>query len=62
MFNELRKKDVAVCKKTDKTFGELMQNCVLGLDEACIMAYDGRNIIIIGSANRKQHEKIIAYR
>ena len=62
MFNDLRKKDVAVCKKTAKTFGELMQNFVLGLDEACIMSYDGRNIRIIGAANRKQHEKIIAYR
>ena len=62
MFNEVQKKDMDVCKNTAKTFGELMHNFFLGLDEACIMADDGRNIRIIGAANRKKHEKIIAYR
>ena len=55
MSNELWKKDVGVCKKTANKFGELMQNFVLGLDETFIMADAGRNIRIIGSANRKQN-------
>ena len=62
MFNELQKKDVVVCKNTAKTFGELMQNFVLGLDESYIIADDGRNIRNVVAANRKQHENIITYR
>ena len=37
-----------------------MQNFVLGLDEACIMADSGGSIIIIGAADRKKNEKILA--
>ena len=37
-----------------------MQNFVSGLDEACIMADAGGNIRIIGTAERKKHEKILA--
>ena len=62
MFNDLRRKNGGLCKNTGKKFGGLMQHFVLGLDEACIMAYDGGNIKIIGAANRKKHEKIIADR
>ena len=51
-----------ICKKTGKTFGELMQHFVLILDEACIMADAGGNIKIIGAADRKKHENIFADR
>ena len=47
MFDDLRKKNVGVCKDTGKKFGELIQNFVLGLDEACIMADAGINSRII---------------
>ena len=60
MFNDLWKKNVAVCKNNFNTFGELMQNFVLGLDEACIMADAGINIRIVGASNRKQNENIIS--
>ena len=62
VFNYLRKNNVGVCKKIGKTFGQLMQNFVLVLGEECIMADAGRNIRIIGSANRKKYEKILADR
>ena len=59
MFNDLRRKNGGLCKNTGKTFGELMQHFVLGLDKACIMADAGGNIKIIGAADRKKNEKII---
>ena len=37
-----------------------MQNFVSGLDEACIMADAGGNIIIIGATDRKKNEHILA--
>ena len=39
-----------------------MHNSVLGLDEACTMADAGGNTKIIGAADRKKHEKILAER
>ena len=62
MFNDLQRKNGGLCKKTGKTFGGLMQHFVLGLDEACIMADAGGNIQIIGAADRKKHENILADR
>ena len=62
MYNDLRKKNVGICKNTGKKFGELMQHFVLGLDEAYIMSDAGGNIRIIGAANRKKHENILADR
>ena len=62
MFNELWNNNVGVCKNTSKTFGELMQHFVFGLDEACIMAYSDGNIRIIGADDRKIHENILADR
>ena len=62
MFNYLRKNNVGVCKKIGKKFGQLMQNFVLVLGEACIMADNGKNIRIIGSVNRKKYENILADR
>ena len=62
MFNDMRRKNGGICKKTGKTFIELMHHFVLGLDEACIMADAGGNIKIIGAADRKKHENILADR
>ena len=62
MFNDMRRKNGGICKKTGKTFGELMHHLVLGLDEACIMADDGGNIKIIRATDRKKHENILSDR
>ena len=62
MFNELCRNNGGTCKNTGKTFGELMQHFVLGLDEACIMADTGGNIKIIGADDRKKDENILADR
>ena len=62
MFNYLRRKNGGLCKKTGNTFGELMQDFVLSLDEACIMSDAGGNIKIIGASDKKKHEKILAGR
>ena len=62
MINELRKNNVGVCKKTGNNFGQLMQNFVLALDGAFIMADAGRNFRIIGDSDREKYEKIIVDR
>ena len=62
MFNDLQRKNGGLCKNTGNTFGELMQDFVLSLDEACIMSDAGGNIKIIRAADRKKHEKILADR
>ena len=48
---------MGLCKNNGKTFGELMQNLMSRLDESYIMADADKNIRIIGSADRKKHEK-----
>ena len=62
LFNKARVDNTGVCKVTGKTYGELMRHFVIGLDEECIMADSAGNIRIIGSGERKKHEKIVADR
>ena len=58
MLNDMRKKNVGLCKSTDN----IIHNFVLVLHEACIMTDSGKNVIIIGSTDGKYHEKILADR
>ena len=62
MFNDQQRNNGGLCKNTSKKFRALMQHFVLGLVEACIMVDGGGNIKIIGAANRKNHENVIADR
>ena len=52
----LREKNTGVCRKTGKTFGELINHFVVGGDETCLMA-DADGIKIVGEVGRKKHER-----
>uniref|UniRef100_A0A7S2XM23 Uncharacterized protein n=1 Tax=Attheya septentrionalis TaxID=420275 RepID=A0A7S2XM23_9STRA len=58
-LNELRRRNTGVCNLTGKTFGELIHHFIFGGDEACMMASSG-GLMIIGSKDRKKHERAIA--
>ena len=60
MFNEPRRKNEGLCKNTGNMFGELMQNFLFGLGEACIMSYAGGDIIIVGASDRENNKNILA--
>ncbi len=49
-----------LCQKSGKTFGEVMSHFIVGLDEMCIISdFNGNDALIIGSADKKKHEKIL---
>ena len=49
-----------MCKKSGKSFGEVMHNFIIGGDESCFMASVNGDCRVIGSRNKKKHEKNIA--
>ena len=55
VFDELRDANLGKCNKSGKTFGEVFQHFVIGLDETCIMS-DGHTMQIIGSRDKAKHE------
>ena len=54
--NYLRRMNTGTCKKTGKTFGEVIQHFIIGGDETCFMASDGE-VCVIGEKGVKKHEK-----
>jgi hypothetical protein len=58
-YDNLRTINIGLCKKSGKTFGEVMSHFIVGLDEMCIMSDFHGNGHIIGSADKKKHEKIL---
>ena len=53
----LRKHNTGVCRKTGKSFGEIIDHFVVGADEACLMTDNHGNFRIIGAADKKKHER-----
>eukprot|EP00978_Attheya_sp_CCMP212_P031727 scaffold120920_cov35-Attheya_sp.AAC.1 len=58
-LNELRLRNTGLCKLSGKTFGEVIHHFIFGGDESCMMASAGE-LSIVGSMDRKKHEKKIA--
>jgi hypothetical protein len=56
-LDELRAKNTGTCQLLGQTFGKLIHHFIVGGDETCMMACDDGAIHIIGSADRKKHEK-----
>lgn len=55
----LRKNNTGTCPVTGKTFGELIDHFVIGLDEMCIMANHDGSVSILAAADVKKQEKIL---
>ena len=59
-LNFLREKNTGVCRKTGKTFGELIDHFLIGADETCMMADSNGDLKIVGSKGMKKHEKKVS--
>jgi hypothetical protein len=53
VYDYLRKKNTGLCQKTDKIFGEVMPEFLLGLDKLCLMSDAHGNLRVVASANKK---------
>ena len=58
-YSYLREVNTGRCRKTSKVFGEVIQHCIVGLDEMCLMSDHHGNLRVIASANNKKHEKLL---
>lgn len=56
----LREKNTGVCRKTGKSFGELIEHFIIGGDETCLIADADGDMKIIGEFGRKKHEKRVS--
>ena len=56
----LRKKNMGVCRKTGKTFGELISHLVVGWNESCMMRYADGEWKILGKAGGNKHKRIMS--
>jgi hypothetical protein len=54
VYDELQDINLGKCKMCGKTFGEVFEHFVIGLDEICIMS-DGHNMLVIGSRDKAKH-------
>ena len=52
-YDFLRENNRGLCAKTKKSFGELMEHFIVGLDEMCIMSDAHGTLRVIGSADKK---------
>ena len=59
-FNNLQDKSTGRCKKTGKSFGEVVPFFVLGLDDMCIMLDSCSDSKVIVLADKKKHEEMMA--
>ena len=50
-YDNLRVVNIGLCKKSGKTFGEVMSHFIVGLDEMCIMSDFHGNALVFGSAD-----------
>jgi hypothetical protein len=55
VYDELQDINFGKCKMSGKTFGEVFEHFMIGLDEMCIMS-DGHNMMVIGSRDKAKHE------
>ena len=57
-LNFLREHSTGSCKKSGKTFGEVIDHFIVGYDEANMTANADGSVRIVGEFGRKKHEKI----
>jgi hypothetical protein len=58
-YNLLCASNTGLCKRSGKTFGEVMGHFIVGLNEMCLMS-DGHGVLrVFGSADKKKHEKLL---
>jgi len=58
-YKFLRETNIGLCKKSGKTFGEVMAHFIIGLDEMCIMSDSHGDCYVIAASDKKKHEKLL---
>ena len=58
----LKKRNTGVCKKSGKSFGEVMHHFIIGGDESCFMASVNGDFRVIGLRNKKNTRRILQIR
>ena len=56
-LNFLRQKNTGVCRRTGKTFGELIAYFIVGGDESGFIANSNGTVRIVGDRSKSKHEK-----
>jgi hypothetical protein len=59
-LNFLPKHNTGLCKRSGKTFGEVVDHFVVGYDEANMIANADGTVKIVGEFRRRKHEKIVS--
>jgi hypothetical protein len=59
VFQYLRVNNTGLCQLSGKTFGEVMPNFIIGLDEMCLMSDAHGNLRVFASADKKKQEKLL---
>lgn len=59
VYDKMRDQNTGRCKKSNKSFGEVIQHFIVGLDEMCLMSDMHGNLRVIGAAGKTKHEKLL---
>ena len=59
LHRDLEDKNTGRCNMSGKSFPLLMGHFIIGLDEMCLMSDQHGGLKIIGSADKKKHEKLL---
>ena len=59
VYDKLCDHNTGRCKKSNKSFGEVMHHFIAGLDEMCLMSDMHGNLCVIGVLGGTKHEKLL---
>jgi hypothetical protein len=59
VYNFLRTKNTGLCKPSGKSFGKVMPNFIIGLNEMCLMSNCYGNLQVFAVANKKKQENLL---
>jgi hypothetical protein len=59
LYDFLRTNNTGLCKLTGKSFGEVMPDFLIGLDEMCLMSDAHGDLRVVASADKKKQEKLL---
>ena len=62
IYKKLCEMNLGLCQKSGKSFGELMPHFICGLDEMCPQSDANSDTQVFGSAKKKIHKAMIAYK
>ncbi len=59
VYDFMRTKNTRLCKLSGKSFGEVMPNFTVGLDEMCLMSDCHGDLRVFAAADKKKQEKLL---